>query len=189
MNKIIGIFGATFSPPTLGHKDAIKQAFSLCHEIILVPSFRHGFFKKQINYTARMEMTYIFARDIFNQFDKPINVSEVEKDLFKLNSEQPVYTYNVMSAFEELYKNEKNITLCFIRGPDNAELKTWQKFYRHTEIEERWLVFTAKQRINVRSTEVRNIMKKNSSVVKKQLTSSYITENVYNYIVSNGLYV
>ena len=159
MTYRIGIFGSAFDPPTLGHKDVIEQAASICDEIILVPCIRHAFLKQPISFDERLLLLNAFLTDLDRTLCN-ISISMIEKELLDSAPNQPVYTYDLMNALEvSLAVRESEKQLVFIRGPDNAEPSIWSKFYRYRDIESRWELFTAKSRLSVRSSIVRALLK------------------------------
>ena len=187
MSKLkIGVFGSAFDPPTRGHQDVLKQAASFHDRILLVPSACHAFSKKMQPFDYRVEMLNCFIKDtVIESCD--MTVCSLESSLLKDRDDQPVYTFDLMSALESHYGRE--VELSFIRGPDNADPQVWQRFYKASEIEKRWSIFTAKERIQARSSFVRQAiaegeMDKQISSILKQL----LLPSVYDYIKTKGLY-
>ena len=188
MKHYIGIFGSAFDPPTLGHKDVIVQAARVCHEIILVPSACHAFMKTPLPFDHRMHLISAFINDIAS-INCRIYASDVEKNLLKSCPDKPVYTYNVMNCLEKLLlKKQPDMKLLFIRGPDNAAPATWCRFYRYKDIETRWSLFTAKERIFVRSSTVRKLL---SNLPDKDILirlEQYLTPSVCSEIIEHSHY-
>ncbi|MDP0588107.1 MAG: hypothetical protein QS748_02420 [Candidatus Endonucleobacter bathymodioli] len=189
--KKIGVFGSAFDPPTIGHYDVLKQAAPFHDEILLIPSAKHAFLKEMQPFNCRVEMINIFVKDVLIQSCRcQVTVCRIEDYLFKNSGSggKAVYTFDLMRALEEYYKDD-SVELCFIRGSDNADPDTWQRFYKASDIEKRWLIFTATERINVRSSQVRQLIAggdidKESSSLKHLLLPS-----VFEYIRSKRLYL
>ena len=189
MKHYIGIFGSAFDPPTLGHKDVLVQAAGVCHEIILVPSACHAFMKTPLPFDYRMHLVSVFINDILN-INCRISVSDVEKTLLKSYPDKPIYTYDLMNHLEKsLLQKQPDMKLLFIRGPDNAAPATWSRFYRYKDIETRWSLFNAKERICIRSSMVRKLL--NSRLSDKDTLiklKQYITPGVCSEIIEHSHY-
>lgn len=199
MNKPrIGVFGSAFDPPTLGHLDVIKQFADQFDRILLVPSAQHAFNKRSLPFEIRVEMLARFvnsARGFYAEkyaeecgLEKcALEVCELEAQLLEDNPDTPVYTFDLLVALEEKYQNRAEIT--FIRGPDNAHPETWSRFYRSQEIEARWSVVTAQERVNVRSSTVRAILNKAGSADNNyQILDELLLPSVSTYIQEHKLY-
>ncbi|MBT1451698.1 nicotinate-nicotinamide nucleotide adenylyltransferase [Glaciecola sp. XM2] len=173
----IAVFGSAFNPPTKGHQDAInfvledEKAFD---KVLLIPSLRHAFSKQMIDYATRKKLVSLFVSDI----NDPRVIDLLIEHKVKPNSEQPVYTYDLLDFLErEMYPNAK---LTFVIGPDNKA--NWDKFYKADEITERWSVLSVPERLPLRSTMARENIKKNLSVDK------LLTKQVAEHINAHDLY-
>lgn len=183
MNKPrIGVFGSAFDPPTLGHLDVIKQFSSQFDRILLVPSAQHAFNKQSLPFNVRVEMLKQFVGSV--RLDCDLEVCEVEADLLNNNPDAPVYTFDLLVALDKNYQGKAD--LAFIRGPDNAHPGTWNRFYRAQDIESRWQVVTAKERLNVRSSSVRAIL--NDADNTTQSLDAFLLPSVSAYIQKHKLY-
>ena len=186
----IGVFGSAFNPPTLGHLDVLKQASAEFARILLVPSASHAFTKKMLPFDTRVEMLELFIANT-QVFECELEVCTLEADMLQQFPGKPVYTCDLLRALEEHYKGE--VQLGFIRGPDNADPQTWQRFYKAREIEQRWFLFTAEERIPVRSTGIRDLIQTLSASGKagdKQLEAldGLLMPCVRDYILAKKLY-
>ncbi len=182
----IGVLGSAFNPPTYGHLDVLKQAATFYDKILLVPSACHAFSKKMQPFSYRLEMLNAFKDDILIGSCE-LEVCDLEYHLLQDQPDQPVYTYDLMRILEKHYG--ENTELGFIRGPDNADPMVWSRFYKAEEIEARWSIFTAEERVQARSSLVRQAiadgeLDKQDSVYLKQL----LTPSVYSYIQKKDLY-
>ncbi len=169
----IAIFGSAFNPPTLGHADVINQLLELTlpfDQISLVPSFKHAFNKKMMPYDMRLTMLDLFVSDMRN---KKLSVLPIEHEIYRQDT--PVYTFDLLSHIQkELYPSDN---LSFVIGPDNQQ--NWHKFYKSEEIAQRWDVIHVDERINIRSTTVRQLLNQNKSVNK------FVTQSVAEYLEQN----
>lgn len=160
--KLIGMLGACFNPPTLGHKDVIEQAMQKFDEILLVPSLSHPFGKSLAPSQHRLEMMRIFISQWKSQnLTTKITIFNVEAMLKVAGFKDPIYSYDVLDAVENIYKNQlDDFKLEFIVGPDNAASEVWQRFYKHDEILRRWDLFVVKEQVPIRSSAVRELVAK-----------------------------
>ena len=181
----IGVFGSVFDPPTRGHLDVLEQAAGHFDHIILVPSAAHAFNKQPLSFEQRLALLRCFVESVALPACT-LEVSEIENGLLSQRPEKPVYTFDVLVVLEALHPDA---SLGFIRGPDNATPKTWQKFYRYAEIEARWALFTADQRVTVRSSQVRQLLKEMAPDHSRSLElDSLVTPEIRDQILVHGLY-
>lgn len=187
----IGIFGASFNPPTLGHRDVIEQVRQAFDRILLVPSMSHPFNKTLLEDRHRIAMLEIFVQFWWRSSEQQIIINNIEKDI-KLTKKigEPIYTYDVLTAIEQMYAKQKQpVNLFFIIGPDNAKPQVWQKFYRHQEIEQRWGVYVAQERIDIHSVQVReSIARFQGSRDLKTHLLELVDEKIADYIMAHHLY-
>ena len=146
MNKI-AIFGSAFNPPSLGHKSVIE---SLSHfdKVLLLPSIAHAWGKNMLDYPIRCELVDLFIEDL--------DVSNVERCRIEEQLHLPgesVTTFAVLEALEQLHPDSE---LTFVMGPDN--LFNFSKFYKAEEILSRWSVLSCPEKVQVRSTDIRNAL-------------------------------
>lgn len=165
------IFGSAFNPPSLGHKSIID---SLDHfdKVILVPSVSHAWGKKMLDFELRCKMVDLFIKDLGS--DK-VTSSMVEKELHKPG--RSVTTFDVLSEFEKQYPDTE---LTFIVGPDN--FLNFSKFSNYEKILTRWSVAVYPEKVNIRSTYIRENLKDNKPI--KDLTTS----SVEKYLLAQNLY-
>lgn len=175
----ISVMGSAFGPPTLGHFDVMTQVDKESDVILLVPAFRHGFGKEMAPFESRLAMSKLLCEDVGNQVTSRLIVEDIERQIAQGN-DKPVYTYDLMLKLEEKYPGAE---LQFVMGPDNW--KQIDKFYRGTEIAERWGVAVAEERSSTRSSTVRSMFV--DSAPKSDICE-HITPSVYNYIVKNRIY-
>ncbi|WP_448215145.1 adenylyltransferase/cytidyltransferase family protein [Endozoicomonas sp. 2B-B] len=181
----IGVLGSAFNPPTLGHLDVLEQARQQFDLILLVPNAAHAFSKSMLPFHHRVAM----CQQLVNAVQLPqcqIEVSDIEQKMLADNPEKPVYTFDLLELLEQKYPGDQ---LGFIRGPDNADPRIWKRFYRSEEIEQRWQVFTALERQNIRSTQVRELLVSGSSDDNnKEAVAALLLPSVHDYILQHHLY-
>ncbi|MBO9493618.1 adenylyltransferase/cytidyltransferase family protein [Thalassotalea sp. G20_0] len=180
----LGVFGSAFDPPTLGHLDVLQQA-ATCHDcILLVPSAFHAFDKNPLPFGLRLQMLQCFIDEA--EAGCPLEICDLEAELLAQNPGRPVYTYDLMAALTSQYRDKA--TLSFIRGPDNARPETWNRFYKAQEIEETWPIFTATERVAIRSSDVRNILESEKIADDLQQGLNMLLPSVQAFIINNNLY-
>lgn len=180
----LGVFGSAFDPPTLGHLDVLRQA-AICHDrILLVPSAFHAFNKNPLPFNLRLQMLQFFIDDA--DVDCPLEVCGIEAGLLEKKPSKPVYTYDLMEALTSKYRDEADVS--FVRGPDNANSEIWGRFYRSKEIEEKWSIFTAIERVAIRSSDVRKILKSSKIADEFQNGLNMLLPSVQAFVMNNNLY-
>lgn len=189
--KKVGVIGASFNPPTLGHKSVVMQALKTFDQVILVPSLKHPFNKSLAPFLHRFAMLRIFKELLPKQFSNDVLFINVEGMLLADRQRKYVYTFDVLEKLEKYYQIiGEPVKLRFIMGPDNANKKVWHKFHRYQEIEQRWSPFIVKEDIQVHSSHVRALVKnlKNKPQNLKQQLSPMLEQPVIDYIIRNKLY-
>ncbi len=183
----LGVFGSAFDPPTRGHLDVIRQSASHFDSILLVPSASHAFAKKMQPFEHRIAMLQVFIEALGN-VGCHLELCLIEAELLKKAPDQPVYTFDVLSALEARYRED--VAISFIRGPDNADPQVWHRFYKAQAIERRWGIFTAEQQVSARSCQVRALFASQApgEVTHNQL-ATLLLPAVSDYILGNGLYL
>lgn len=171
MSKI-AVFGSAFNPPSVGHKSVID---SLTHfdQVLLLPSISHAWGKQMLDYDLRCELVDAFIQDL--NLSNLVR-STVEEELYKQSGE-PVTTFEVLAQLEQDYGNS---TLTFVIGPDN--LFKFNKFYKADDIVKRWSLLCCPDKVSVRSTDIRNGLKKQNDI------SSLVTEKVCQMLVEKSYY-
>ena len=184
MNKPrIGVFGSAFDPPTLGHQDVLQQAAGHFDRILLVPSASHAFHKKTQPFMTRLALLDIFVDSA--AVNVKLEICELEVRMLQQCPDKPVYTFDLLEALEKRYQGSTELS--FIRGPDNADPSVWSRFHKAQEIEQRWPVFTAKERLNIRSSQVRSILDSSAADVNITL-DDFLLPAVKAYIQQHKLY-
>ncbi len=178
--KRIGVLGSAFDPPTLGHQDVILQAQTVCDEIILLPAICHPFKPVMTEFETRCHWVDALIKDTRKIHSIPLSLSRMEQALWSCDSSQPVFTYTVLEALEKKLYPKTKYQLIFIRGEDNAALETWSKFYKAEAILDRWSVFTAQVRIDIRSSQVKALIDPNPTHLIKEQLKALMSPSVFN---------
>lgn len=168
-DKSTAVFGSAFNPPHLGHADVIGQALNSFDRVLVVPSFCHPFGKQMLDYERRVALVEAMLRDLD---DPRVALSRVEQTLGESRPGQPVYTYDVLVALEQVLGSAD---LVFVVGPDNAKRETWQKFYRADDIVQRWRLWPAQERLPVRSSQIRELLERKQLPTRDQCCDGVIT--------------
>ena len=149
----IAVFGSAFNPPSLGHKSVID---SLDHfdRILLVPSISHAWGKEMLDYDIRCQLIEAFINDIGSS---KVELCKIEQEL--VTPGNSVTTYAVLTKVEEIFSHAD---ITFVIGPDN--LLNFDKFYKSSEILQRWSIMVCPERIPVRSTEIRRRLSDSSEI-------------------------
>lgn len=151
----MAVYGAAFNPPHLGHVDVIRQISPLFDDIMLVPSVAHAFGKKMASFETRMKWLELLLKAELPDINHMV-ISDIEKNrLVTPQHQSPVYSYDLLVALSSQYPFSD---LTLIIGPDNAVADTWKKFYRYQDIEKKFAVYVALQRLKIRSTMIRSLM-------------------------------
>lgn len=190
--KRIGVFGASFNPPTLGHQDVLNQCLDQFDEILLVPSLFHAFRKNLAPIEHRLAMLKIFSQRWQHENKCQVSIFNIEAKMAAANpSLNVIYTFDVLVEIEKFFQAENiPVSLRFIIGPDIASQEVWQKFYRYQEIEKRWPLFIAQEQVLIHSTMVKELLAQNPS--DKLLEEKLITlvgKEIADYILEHQLYL
>ena len=168
----IALMGSAFNPPTLGHKDVIEQALKQCDQVWLVPAFRHAWGKSMAPYPQRCQMVELFVQDIA---DPRVSMCAIEHEIA---SEKPVYSFDLLEALQARIQPDDQLLL--VIGPDNAA--AFDKFYRASDICNRWQLLVVKERVSVRSTKIRAALQQHHSV------AAMTTPSVAAFLVMHSAY-
>jgi len=113
-NATYAIFGGSFDPPHLGHKEIVKKALDFVDKVIVVPTYLNPF-KNSFNVSPKKR--YNWAKEIFE--NKDVIVSDYE-----INQGKAVYSVDTIKELSKKY----NIKAIII-GEDNLKnLHKWKDF-------------------------------------------------------------
>lgn len=179
MKKRIAIFGSAFNPPTKGHGNAIMQAEKQFDEVWLLPSYAHPYGKKMIDFNLRIEL----VKMLIEELNSPkIRVSDIEKDYYESSEVEVVYTYDLLKFLSKRFP-QYNFT--FVCGEDNGSPEKWGNFFKSDQIDKDFGKFIVKEKVDIRSTYIRNEVKENGvdNIIK------YTYPKIINKIKENNLYI
>ena len=113
----IGIFGGSFNPPHVMHKNLalylIKNKY--LDKVIYVPTGNKYVKKDLIDVKYRLEMLKLM---VANTKNLEISAYEMQNSL--------IYTYQTLDYFKKLYPNDE---IYFVCGSDNLrEIKSWKNY-------------------------------------------------------------
>lgn len=169
--KKIAVFGSAFNPPSLGHKSVIE---SLSHFdlVFLEPSIAHAWGKNMLDYPIRCKLVDAFIKDM--------GLSNVQRSDLEQALYQPGQSVTTFALLEKIQEIHTQADITFVIGPDN--FFKFAKFYRAEEIMERWAVMACPEKVNIRSTDIRN------ALVEGKDISAFTTPTVNKMLISEGLY-
>lgn len=153
--KKIAVFGSAFNPPHRGHLDVLNQVAQWADEVVVVPNFAHAFGKSMASYALRVSLTQALVKEA--ALALPVRVSKIEQKMAAARLKPaPIYTFDVLTELKKDYPEDE---LIFIVGPDNADPRVWQRFYRADDILQQFATWPAEERLAVRSTDLRATLK------------------------------
>ncbi len=102
------VFGLTADPIHKGHEQVILNSFAFANQhgfsidqFILIPTYQPNLIankqQPRTPYKHRFKMCELVAKEIYNQYNHPIQVSDIEKQLFKKTNPKS-YSYDTLSA-------------------------------------------------------------------------------------------
>lgn len=191
MNQKIAIFGAAFNPPHLGHIDIIKKLDLEFDLVYLIPSFNHAFGKKMMPFDFRIDLIKNACLE-FNLLN-PI-VSSIEKDIsVTKKTDEAIFTYEILDTFKKLYPNDE---IYFALGPDNYDISNFKKFKNYQYILDNFKLYPVEEKINIRSTICRAIIK-NTDIYNLTTTpdswitkmGKYTSEKIFHALQSKALQI
>lgn len=168
----IGFFGGCFNPPTNIHiqivNNLIKQG--KIDKVVFIP-VNDYYIKKDL----------VLAKHRYNMLKLAIkNNDKIEVDDIELKENKDLYAVDAFEIITKKYKN--NGELFLIMGSDNFnKMPTWKE-YESIKDKYKYIVIDRDKK-EISATQIREMIKNNDKNVIK-----YLSEEVYNYIVENGLY-
>jgi nicotinate-nucleotide adenylyltransferase len=186
------LYGAAFNPPHQGHLDVIQQLLDHFDEVLLVPSAAHAFGKPMAPFAHRVRMLELLLEEQLPHARR-VTLSPIEEDLWQEQGQRgPVYTYNVLCRLRELaLQGGDDVHYTFVVGPDNAQKDTWARFWKAPEIRSEFGVFVVEERLPVRSTECRRLIRICLSGPECRLDALYplMGRSVTEYVRQHYLYM
>lgn len=150
------IYGLAGNPAHIGHIEVIKELLKVKGaNIHIVLSKRHAFGKKLLSYSDRKYILNSLLKDHFNSKDmKRIITNDVE---LLIEKDEPIYSYDLMNYY---LKNYKGYRFAWVFGEDNCSDEMIKKFKNYEDII-KWEILKIKETLFIRSTDIRNYLKKN----------------------------
>lgn len=195
--KKIAIYGGSFDPPHKGHKLLAENLASVCgaEKVIIIPTALSPF-KNSSSATAedRMNMCNIFFKeDLFHISDVEIRrggKSYTVDTLTQIKEENPdaeLFLFmgdDMLLSFDKWYKHEEILKLativCACRTENLQELDNMKDFVKNVLKAENRVIICESVPFEISSTEIRSRLKDGKNIG--------LSEDVYNYIASKGLY-
>jgi len=121
------LFGGSFDPPHLGHKEIIKSALEVVDKVIVVPTFLNPF---KSSFSADAPLRYSWCKEVFAS-------SNVLVSDYEIKQQRAVYS---VDTYKELSK-KYNIVAITIGADNLASIDRWRDFeYLNSNLT--WLVAT-----------------------------------------------
>ena len=195
--KKIAIYGGSFDPPHKGHKLLAENLASVCgaEKVIIIPTALSPF-KSSSSATAedRLDMCKLFFKeDLFSISDIEIKrggksyTVDTLKQIKEENSDAELFLFmgdDMLLSFDKWYKHEEILELativCACRTKNLGKLDNMKEFVKNILKAEERVIICESVPFEISSTEIRSSLK--DSVNKG------LSEDVYNYIQSKGLY-
>jgi len=113
-NLSYAIFGGSFDPPHLGHKEIVNRALEVVDRVIVVPTYLNPF---KSSFSVSAKLRYKWCRELFK--DSRVVVSDYE-----VKQKKSVYTVDTIKELSKIY-DIKAITI----GADNlVSIDKWRDF-------------------------------------------------------------
>jgi nicotinate (nicotinamide) nucleotide adenylyltransferase len=196
MHMKIGLFGAAFDPPHLGHQTVVDAVLShqLFDEVWLVPVKQHPFAKELSDEDDRLAMLELI---LINGLKKWVDQNKVRIETYELDTPGVSASYRTLSYFKALRPTD---TFAWIIGADNiAGFNRWHEYQKLLSEFEVYVYprpgFSMDQllpgmvplhevpEVDVSSTKIRQAVKTNQAI------NDLVEANVGNYISEHKLYL
>lgn len=170
------VYGGSFDPVHFGHLALVERAIALGYEVIMVPAFRHAFGKQSAPFEHRVRMCELAL--LACQLQDHAHVCTIERSLAQAST-TPVYTYDVLCHLRDTLGHAP----CLLVGPDITT--EWERWYRHTEIDQEFGRLPLPLTHAIRSTDIRQRLHAGEPPAS---LSALIPAPVAAYIADHGLY-
>lgn len=193
----IAIYGGSFDPPHKGHKLLAENLTKICgaDKVIIIPTALSPF-KDSSSATPkdRLEMCKLFFdEELFIVSDIEIKrggksyTVDTLREIKKENPEAELYLFmgdDMFLSFNQWYKYEEILELCTVvcacRTENLDKLESMKDFAKDVLKAENRVIVCESVPFETSSTEIRSSLKNGGS--------DCLSEDVYNYIISRGLY-
>ena len=179
------VFGGSFNPPTIAHREIIKELSSMFEEVIIVPNGNNYNRKELDHYNHRLNMIKIMTNDLSN-----VIISNIEHTRKFIGTYQtlrdlnhPVFAFgdDWLSDLEGWINStvllEENNFIVITRDKSVSEI--------YSIIENDSFLNKYKDRFNVIKIDFPNV---SSSIFRTKFDKNIVTEEVYDYILKNNIY-
>ena len=170
------VYGGSFDPIHFGHMSLVEHAIALGYEVLIVPAFRHAFGKQSAPFEHRVHMCALAL--LACHLQEHARVCTIERSLAQASA-TPVYTYTVLCHL----RDHLGSAPCLLVGPDIAA--EWQRWYRHTDIDQAFGRLCLPLTHTIRSTDIRQRL---SAGADPASLSALIPAPVAAHIAAHGLY-
>ena len=170
------VYGGSFDPVHCGHMSLVERAAALGYEVIMVPAFRHAFGKQLAPFEHRIHMCELALQAC--QLVEHARVCTIECSLASASG-VPVYTYDVLCSLRAQLGSDP----CLLVGPDIAA--EWERWYRHTEIDQEFARLCLPLTHMIRSTDIRQRLRAGEAPAS---LNDVVPEPVAAYIAAHALY-
>jgi nicotinate-nucleotide adenylyltransferase len=195
--KKIAIYGGSFDPPHKGHKLLAENLASVCgaEKVIIIPTALSPF-KNSSSATAedRLDMCNLFFKeDLFQISDIEIKrggKSYTVDTLTQIKEENPdaeLFLFmgdDMLLSFDKWYCYQEILRLativCACRTENLEELQNMKSFVKNVLNAEERVIICESVPFEISSTEIRSSVKAGES--------KGLSEEIYNYILSRGVY-
>jgi nicotinate (nicotinamide) nucleotide adenylyltransferase len=209
------IFGLTADPIHSGHEQVMLNSFAFAQQhalnidkFLLVPTYQPNLIADKqhprTTFEHRYNMCQLVAENIKNQYNYPVYVSDVEKQLFEL-SQQKSYSYDTLNAIGAKHKLFVLSADHFAgRWPKFRKWHRWQQLVKENglmihqrpghrinigfieqlkQINTNVYVVSGLPSIDVSSTQLRAELSNNNNV-----SAELVSTSVLGYITKHNLY-
>ena len=121
----IAYFGFAANPPHRGHLEVIEWLAERFDKVLVGPSVAHAFGKQMQPLEIRKVMCAALISQVQSRNVQMISIEEM------LAGDGPVYSYDVLVAMRDLFKEHQ---LFLAVGPDNGDPAVWNKFHKADQI-------------------------------------------------------
>lgn len=193
----IAVYGGSFDPPHIGHKLLAQNLLRFCgaHRVIIIPAAMSPF---KTSGSATGEHRLRMCKRLF--YEPVFQVSDIElkrggksytidtlKEIKNIYPDSQLYLFmgdDMLFSFQKWYKYEEILKLCTVvaacRTVETEKLCEMENYVKNNLGEQANVLICPYKPIEISSTKVREDLKNGKS--------EYISQNVYEYIVSEGLY-
>jgi len=113
-NVRYAIFGGSFDPPHLGHKEIIKKSLEITDRVIVVPTFLNPF-KSSFSVEPKKRLEWV---------KKSFDFKNILVSSFEIEQKRAVYTIETYEALNKIF----NIKYIIIGADNLKNIEKWKSF-------------------------------------------------------------